>query len=313
MEFRTPIAIPKSDFLLTHKSPILLLGSCFTENIGNYLRQFQFKAAVNPFGVIYNPISIFNSIKIISENKLYDSNKLNVHNALYFSYDFHGSFSSVDKEETLLMINNSIRNAHTHLHTSEVIVFTLGSAYVYEHKEMGRVVANCHKLPGHVFNKRLLTIEEIVKAYSSITNLFSGKQVIFTVSPVRHWRDGAMENQRSKSILIEAVHQLISLNSNTHYFPAYEIMMDELRDYRFYEEDMLHPNKVAVKYIWKRFGATYFEENTVHINQRIDKINNLLQHRIKHPNTKEQRDFLAFTAKSIETFKRDYPEIETNF
>lgn len=313
MDFRTTFDIPKSDFLLKHNRSILLLGSCFTENIGNYLRQFQFKAFSNPFGIIYNPISIFNSIKIIAEKKSYTEESLVRKNELFFSFDFHGSFSSVQKEETLLTINNAVQNANAHLFSSEIIIITFGSAYVYEHKETNRVVANCHKLPGNTFNKRLLSVGDIVKEYTTIAGLLQGKQVIFTVSPVRHWRDGAMENQRSKSILIEAVHQLISLHPNIHYFPAYEIMMDELRDYRFYEEDMLHPNKVAIKYIWKRFGDTYFEENTVQINKRIEKINLLLQHRIKHPNTQEQRDFMVFTEKGIAAFKHDYPELETDF
>ncbi|HUM52584.1 MAG TPA: GSCFA domain-containing protein, partial [Chitinophagales bacterium] len=192
-------------------------------------------------------------------------------------------------------------------------VITLGTSFVYEFVEEQKIVANCHKIPNTKFTKRLLKIEEIVGAFDSIQSSLKDKIIILTVSPVRHWRDGAVENQRSKSILIESIHQIIVQHSNCFYFPAYEIMMDELRDYRFYEKDMLHPNSVAVEYIWQRFSETYFSAFTQTLNQQIAKINLLLQHRIKHENTNEQKQFELLVKNSIEKFKLENPDLKLNF
>lgn len=313
MDFRTTIPIPKADFSITHQDGIMLMGSCFTENIGHYLKQHQFRVNMNPFGIIYNPISLFNNLENIIQQKVYTEQDLLPYRDLYLSPDHHGSFSGTNVATVLAHINTTIQQANEAFRTSRYIIFTLGTAMVYEHKALGRVVANCHKLPGQTFHKRLLTIDAIKSAFQPLRVHLKNKKVLFTVSPVRHWRDGAVENTRSKSILIESIHQIISENDFFGYFPAYELMMDELRDYRFYEEDMLHPNATAIKYIWERFGNTYFDTDTQHLNTQIGKIRQLLNHRIKHAATKEQKEFEAHVQKTITDFRKNYPTLETDF
>ena len=313
MEFSTKVNISKSTFSITHQDSILLLGSCFTENIGNYLKNYQFKSTLNPFGIIYNPVSIFNGLNRITEKKLYIENDLLEHHELFISLDHHGIFSGTDKDKVLENMNAEIENAHEVFNHSKFIIITLGTSFVYHHLQQDKIVANCHKIPNKEFEKRLLTIEEITSSFNEIASKLKDKTILFTVSPVRHWRDGAVENQRSKSILIESIHQLISENDNCFYFPAYEIMMDELRDYRFYTEDMLHPNQVAIKYIWQRFTETYFDDETNLINQKIEKINLLLQHRIKNAHTKSQQDFEQKIKDSIVAFKKMFPTMDVAF
>lgn len=313
MDFTTKVNIPKSSFVVTHNDRLLLLGSCFTENIGNYLNRFQFKTVINPFGIIYNPISIFNSLEKVINKNLYQEHNLIQHQDLFISLEHHGAFSGLDKMQVLKNINESIENAHSIFNASEYIIITLGTSFVYHHLAENKIVANCHKIPNKEFEKRLLTIDEIINSFNAIKDKLQNKKILFTVSPVRHWRDGAVENQRSKSILIESIHQVISKNKNCFYFPAYEIMMDELRDYRYYNEDMLHPNAVAVKYIWKRFSETYFNEQTNLVNKKIEKINLLLQHRTKNENTEEDKKFALQKLKAIQEFKKEFPDVEVSF
>ena len=313
MNFFTKINIQVSSFQITHKDKLLLMGSCFTENIGNQLKQYQFPGNINPFGIIYHPVSIFGNLKKVMDKNVYTENELLQHNELYLSLDHHGQFSGTDKNEVLTNINTTIEKAHADFNSAKFVIITLGTAFVYKHLAQDRVVANCHKIPGTAFEKRLLTIDEIKAAFNVVKTQLKDKTVLFTVSPVRHWRDGAVENQRSKSILIESIHQLIAENSNCFYFPAYELMMDELRDYRFYAEDMLHPNAVAVKYIWQRFAETYFSEQTQQINAQLEKIHLLLQHRIKNADTQAQATFEQKIQTTIAEFKSKYPDIELGF
>ena len=313
MEFSTKITITPSSNLILHQHNLWLIGSCFTENIGNLLKQHQFQTYQNSHGIIYNPISIFKAINEVDNNKKYAEKDLLQNNELYVSLNHHGKFSGLEINTVLSAINNEIEIANTHFKKSDFVVITLGTSFVYEFVEEQKIVANCHKIPNTKFTKRLLKIEEIVGAFDSIQSSLKDKIIILTVSPVRHWRDGAVENQRSKSILIESIHQIIVQHSNCFYFPAYEIMMDELRDYRFYEKDMLHPNSVAVEYIWQRFSETYFSAFTQTLNQQIAKINLLLQHRIKHENTNEQKQFELLVKNSIEKFKLENPDLKLNF
>ncbi len=310
MEFSTKVDIPSPSFRISHADKMLMLGSCFTENTGAYLHQYKFKININPFGILYNPVSLFNSINRIANREFYNEGELLYRNELYLSLDHHGRFSGHDKKQVVENINKEIEDANTLFKDSRFVFITPGTSFVYRHIEEDRIVANCHKIPNSSFEKKLLELEEIVSAFDKIHLLLKDKTVVFTVSPVRHWRDGAVENQRSKSILIESIHRIISKYSNCHYFPAYEIVMDELRDYRFYAEDMLHPNATAVKYIWERFGETYFSNETMRINKEIEKINLLLQHRVKNKNTAEEKLFLDHIKKTIEAFKKDHPDID---
>jgi hypothetical protein len=310
MEFRKTIQISKPSFQITHQDGILLMGSCFTENIGERLKYYGFNVIINPFGIIYNPVSIFRNLGSITRRKHYTENDLLMRNELHISLDHHGKYSDTDKERLLNAINSEIELTNKSLSACKCIIFTLGTSFVYHHMGTGRIAANCHKLPNTRFERHLLSINEIKTAFVSIKSDLNDKIILFTVSPVRHWKDGAVQNQRSKSILIESIHEIIEENDNCYYFPAYEIMMDELRDYRFYDEDMLHPNKTAVNYIWERFSQTYFEETTQEILTKIHKLRLMLQHRIKHSNTAEQEDFEKQKRFQIESFRKSHPDIK---
>lgn len=314
MEFSTKVNIAKPAFSISHQDKILMTGSCFTENIGLFLQYYGFKVNRNPFGIIYNPISIFNGLNNIINPKEYLSEDLTKgNNNLFFSYDHHGSFSHNDKESALKKINEQINDANIFFKNTKFVFITLGTSFVYHHIKQNRIVANCHKVPGTEFEKRLLTINDIISSYNIIKPKLKDKIILFTVSPVRHWRDGAVENQRSKSILHESIHQIISQNQNCFYFPAYEIMMDELRDYRYYTEDMLHPNTVAVKYIWQQFSETYFNDKTQEINKIITKGRLMHEHRVKHVETEVENNFEKHKLEFRNEFKTKFPDIEIDF
>ncbi|MFN8237462.1 MAG: GSCFA domain-containing protein [Chitinophagales bacterium] len=313
MEFRKVIPISKSSFFIHHRDEIILMGSCFTENIGEKLRYYGFNITKNPFGIIYNPVSIFQNLDSIIQRKKYTTSDLMKRNDLYISLDHHGSYSDTDQERLLHTINSEVEHAYNRFTSSNYIMFTLGTSFIYRHTASGNIAANCHKLPNTQFEKKLLTTDEIKSAFRHIKPHLAGKTIIFTVSPVRHWRDGAVQNQRSKSILIESIHQIIEENDNCFYFPAYEIMMDELRDYRFYDEDMLHPNQTAVNYIWERFCQTYFDAPTQEIIEKIHKLRLMVQHRIKHSNTAEQAAFEQQKDLQIAAFQIDFPAIRIDF
>ncbi len=313
MEFRKIIQISASPFQINHQDELMLMGSCFTENIGGKLTYYGFNSVSNPFGIIYNPVSIFHNLSSAIQSKKYIESDLLMRNDLYISLDHHGKYADTDKGRLLHTINSGMEQVHQCFTTAKYIVFSPGTSFVYQHKASGKIAANCHKLPNSHFEKKLLTIDEIKAAFNTIKPHLADKTVIFTVSPVRHWRDGAVQNQRSKSILIESIHQIIAENDNCSYFPSYEIMMDELRDYRFYEEDMLHPNKTAVNYIWERFCQTYFDELTMEILDQIHKLQLMIQHRIKHSNTAEREEFENQKQLQIAAFKKNYPAINIDF
>lgn len=313
MELLTKIKLPASNLNIVHEDGIALFGSCFSDNIGNKLLNAGFDTMINPFGIIYNPISIFKSIEQIFKNELARENDLILYKAIYHSLAHHGQFANVDKKELLQTINQQIKFANTKLIGAKFVIFTLGTSSVYTYTATNTIVANCHKLPQHFFEKRFLSIEEIKTSFNAIAPLLKDKTILFTVSPVRHWRDGAIQNQRSKSILIESIHQLIAENKNCHYFPSYEIMMDELRDYRFYAADMLHPNEIAVNYIWEKFATSFFSEHTVSILNYIEKGRLLFNHRVMNNNSAENELFENKKEEFKTQFTTKYPAIKLDF
>ncbi|MFC2087667.1 GSCFA domain-containing protein, partial [Bacteroidota bacterium] len=245
-KFRTEVDISPHTEKLDYNHYSFLIGSCFTQNIGSILMECGFNTLVNPYGVLYNPYSIYKSFEFILGNHHFHKDDLIYHNEQWLSLHHHTSFSDDTKEACLKKINNATTTAHEFLNKSRFIVITFGTSWIYEWKETGEIVSNCHKIPAVKFNRRRLSTHEIIKLYDKLLNRlnqnFPDIQFIFTISPVRHWKDGAIENQISKSILFVSVHELLERFENCSYFPAYEIVMDDLRDYRFYNEDMLHPN-----------------------------------------------------------------------
>jgi hypothetical protein len=295
MNFQTPVKLNNYPFSISHKDAVMSIGSCFSENIGMHLQQAGFSANVNPFGILFNPISIANAIERIINNKHFSAEELVQHNGLWHSFQHHGKFHAATADELLHSINTEIDEAHQFLKRAKVLMITLGSAWVYSYNATGEVVANCHKLPNHQFTKRLLHVNEVAQELKTCLDALAKfnpqLNVVFTVSPVRYWKDGAHENSLSKSVLHLAISEVLSM-PQTHYFPAYELVIDELRDYRFYKEDMLHPNDVAVKYVCQKFQTSFFSEATQQLANRVERFRLMQQHRPIKKNSEEEKVFL---------------------
>lgn len=312
--FRTPIKISPSREKIRYSDGLLFLGSCFTGYIGSRLLDLHFNASINPSGVLFNPSSIALTLRRIHSGELYHENELGFYRDLWFSYDHHTSFSHPDKAACLEKINREAGKAHLHLGQSRFLIVTFGTAWVYRLTETGKIVANCHKWPASHFERILLRPEEIIKDFTGLILELRKEhpelQVIFTVSPVRHLGDGMQENQLSKSILILAANELASCMKSCHYFPAFEIMMDDLRDYRFYEPDLVHPNQLAIDYIWNAFTETFMDTETIAITREVDKLRKASLHRPLHPGGKEYRIFCEAQLKHMASLKKHYPFLD---
>lgn len=312
--FRTLVKIGPSRDKIRYTDGLLLLGSCFTGYIGSRLLELHFNAMVNPSGVLFNPSSIARTIRRIHAGELYHENELGFCRDLWFSFDHHTSFSHPDKATCLEMINREAGKAHLQLGQSRFLFVTFGTAWVFRLLETGKIVTNCHKRPASHFERILLSPEEIMLEYkeliSELRQAHPDLQVIFTVSPVRHLGDGMQENQLSKSILILAANELASSMESCHYFPAYEIMMDDLRDYRFYEPDMVHPNQLAIGYIWKVFTGIFMDKETVTAAEEVDKLRKAFIHKPLHPEGKEYRLFCESQLKKLAGLKELYPFLD---
>ena len=312
-KFRTEIEITESENKFTYKDKLFFIGSCFTENIGNVLHELKFNTEVNPFGVLYNPLSVKNSLEILLRQKEFTEKDLQHNNDLWFSFYHHSSFSDVDKQQCLDKINSKIKTASKHLKECDYLFITFGTSLVYQLKNSGNVVSNCHKLPAKEFKRSMLASCEIYDEYAMLINQLKSInpdiKIILTVSPVRHLKDGAVQNQLSKATLLIAIHQLIEFYENIFYFPAYEIVMDDLRDYRFYGDDMTHPNNMAIKYIWEKFKETYIEKGEFELMKQIQDIVQASNHRPFNTNTETHKKFITNYKNKIEILKRENPEM----
>ena len=295
MDFRTQIEIKKSDIDIDYDSNILFIGSCFSNNIGLILKDNKFNTLINPFGVVYNPISIYNSLNFLISNKLFTDKDLFFDGNLYNSFYHHSSFSNTNKENCLNHINTNINKAHKYLQQTNFLFITFGTSWVYEHFETNKIVSNCHKLPAKEFKRYRLTVAEITTLYNKLIQKLKTinptLKIIFTVSPIRHWKDGAHQNQLSKATLHLAIDEIINSTNNCFYFPSYEIIMDDLRDYRFYASDMLHINEIGVNYIWEKFSDTYFTDKTKNYKNQINKIIAAKNHKPFNPKSIEYQKF----------------------
>ncbi|WP_426276820.1 GSCFA domain-containing protein [Chryseobacterium sp. S-02] len=284
MKFRTEVEIKESKKKIEIEDKIFSIGSCFASEMSDLFQQGQLQAINNPFGTIFNPFSIHNAIKRLHDAGFYQEEELITFNDEFISLDHHTSFDTRYIHQTLDKINTKIEEGNSFLQDSNWIIITYGSSFIYEFIPKQKLVANCHKIPQKFFEKRLLSHQELTDSiYNTILNLTDickeDVQVLFTVSPVRHTKDGMIENQLSKSKLITAIHEVIPQFENCYYLPIYEIVMDDLRDYRFYKEDMIHPNNQAVNYIFEKFGSAYFSEQTKDFIKENFKINKALEHR----------------------------------
>lgn len=306
MNFKLEFDINPPKTKINIRDKMLMLGSCFAENIGDRLSDHKFNLMTNPNGILFNPVSIIQSLQSYAEGVLCNEEDLFYHDELWRSWNHHGCFSDSEKTKTLEKINASQRHAIQYYKNAKHVIITFGSAFVYELKETNRIVANCHKVPQQHFNKRLLSVDEIIAVFEQSKIAESKSQIILTVSPVRYLRDGLPENNLSKSILLQAVHQLVSMHNNVFYFPAYEIVMDELRDYRFFEEDMVHPNQLAVDYVWERFCDSMLDDETKNMLEEIKPIITAKNHRPFHPDLKSHQQFLKTNYNKVCELEKKY-------
>ena len=308
--FRTELQLKKSNFEITHPNKLLSIGSCFSENIGERLLNYKFSIMVNPYGILFNPISIAHSLQQIIDNQEFSESDIFYHNHRWQSFYHHGRFANVDKESCLSDINTSISQANQYIQHLDYLILTLGTANVFEHKQSNQIVANCHKIPNNEFERKRLSINEITTAFEPIFNQLKtinpNLKIIFTVSPVRHIRDGLVENQRSKATLLLAVDELVKRYDFVSYFPAYELVLDDLRDYRFFKEDMIHPSKLAIDYVWDYFSETYFSEKTNELNHQMDKIIQAKNHRPFDENSENHQKFIQNQIQKIYQLKKQF-------
>ena len=280
---------------IDYNSKILLLGSCFSENIGDKLNYFKFQTNQNPFGILFHPKAIENLVTNAINKKKYLPEDLIFQNERWHCFDAHSSLSSADKNELLANLNSAITTTNKKLKEATHVIITLGTSWVYRFIETDAIVVNCHKIPQKKFLKKLLSVDEITKSLKTTIALLKSVNknihILFTISPVRHLKDGFTENMQSKSHLITAIHSVINAN-NSSYFPSYEIMMDELRDYRFYAQDMMHPNKTAINYIWERFMETQISDSSKLTMQEIETIQKGISHRPFNKNSEQHQRFL---------------------
>ncbi|MCW1147339.1 GSCFA domain-containing protein [Flavobacterium lacisediminis] len=315
MQFTTKIPIQKSSFPIDYDSKILLLGSCFAENMGEKFDYFKFQTTINPFGIIFNSVSIEKLIRRSIEKRKFTENDIFFHNDLWHCFEVHSELSNSDKDIFLESLNDLISTTNKQLSDSTHIIITLGTSWVYQNIASHEIVANCHKVPQKQFTKELLSIQQIEESLESIISLVHSVnpncKFIFTVSPVRHIKDGFVENTLSKAHLIAAIHKTIILHpSLITYFPSYEIMLDELRDYRFYAEDMLHPSQTAIDYIWIQFFENYISESQFSLMNDICSIQKGLKHRPFNPNTESHQKFLHQLELKIKTIQNQHPFIK---
>lgn len=311
MEFRTQVPIQKQkDNLIDYTSKVLLIGSCFSENIGEKFEYYKFQNTVNPFGILFHPKAIATFFERVVQERFYKEEELIFHNDQWHCFDAHSSLSNSSKEELLNNLNSILKTVKAQLENTSHIIITLGTAWIYEHKEQNCPVANCHKIPQKEFHKRILSVEEVTSSLQLIQSLLvelnPDVQIIYTVSPVRHLKDGFVENQQSKAHLLSAVHETVS-NTNTAYFPSYELMMDELRDYRFYKEDMVHPNQIAVDYIWQQFYDAWFHDATQPVMKQVAIIQKGLAHKPFKPNSEQHQQFLKILNDKKNEVLKDFP------
>jgi hypothetical protein len=313
MEFRKELDVRPLKEKISIRDEIMLTGSCFSENLGVKLIQNRFNAIYNPSGIMFNPISIADSLTSYITNRSYNHAMIFRNQEWWTSWDHHTRFTHADPDELLTMINNAQHAAHEFLRKTKWLIITLGSAWVYQ-LEDGRVVANCHKVPTDKFRKKLLPFEEVLSKLDNVIHrlfLFNpGIRIMFTISPVRHLRDGFIENNRSKAVLIQAVHHLVDKFDKLYYFPSYELVIDDLRDYRFYSEDMVHPNYQATEYVWQKFLMACVDGSSLNVLAEINMINAAKAHKPFQPASEAHRHFRKKQFKALQRLKVEYPYID---
>ena len=313
MELQTRVDIKKGEPLIDYHANLILLGSCFAENIGDKLSYYKFRSSVNPFGILFHAKAIETFLFMATQQEEYAEEDIFFYNEQWHSFDAHSSLSSPDKLELLFNLNNGLINAYQRLKSATHIIITLGTSWVYRLKQLDMIVANCHKVPQKEFDKSLLSVDDNLKSLQTSVALLKSVnpkvKIIFTVSPVRHIKDGSVENTVSKSNLLSAVYNITKSHEDLDYFPSYEIMMDELRDYRFYKEDMIHPSSLAVDYIWQKFKDSWISEGSGQMMKNIEDIQKGMAHKPFNPDSEAHKSFLQKLEVKKQDISANYPHI----
>lgn len=313
MEFRRELQVRPFSEKISIRDRIMLVGSCFTDKLGNKLAHHRFATMQNPNGILFNPVSIANAVSSYVANKQYKTDDIFFKDEWWTSWEHHSIFSHADPGQLLGMINRSQEEAHAFLKQANWLILTLGSAWVYQ-LDNGNVVANCHKVPTDKFRKSLLPVEDVLSVLDNMLHrlfIFNPSlRIIFTISPVRHLRDGFVENNRSKAVLIQAVHHLVDKFDKLHYFPAYELIIDDLRDYRFYAEDMVHPNYLATDYVWQKFTEACIDDNALRFMKEIAPVNAAIAHKPFFPDSNAHRQFRKKMYDRVTALKQQYPDVD---
>ena len=314
MNFTTKVPIEKYQNPIDYNSRILSLGSCFAENMAEKFYYFKFQNSVNPFGIVFNPVSIEKLVNRIVNQIQFTENDIFFHNDLWHCYEVHSELSNANKEDFLRNLNSILSENFNLISNATHIIITYGTSWVYRNKTSNEIVANCHKVPQNQFDKEIISVEAIEKSIANTINLIQkinpNCNFIFTISPVRHIKDGFVENQRSKAHLITALQSAICDLRSAFYFPSYEIMMDELRDYRFYTDDMLHPSQLAIDYIWIKFFENYVSESEFSTMNQVCEIQRALKHRPFNPESESHKKFLDNLEAKIKTVQKLIPIIK---
>ncbi len=310
MKLQTKVEIKPFEQKIGYESRLFTIGSCFADRVGQQMSRAKLRVDVNPMGVVFNPISVCNTIERIAECRKVTAEEMTQGvgaEPAWYHFDFHSSLTTSNREQSVEQINQTIERAHQALTHSDWVVITLGTAWVYESLQSGAVVANCHKRPQREFSRRRLTVDEVVEALDKVVNgALADKHIILTVSPIRHIGDGLIENSVSKATLRLAIEALCERHQNVEYFPAYEIVIDELRDYRFYEQDMVHIAPIAVEYIWERFIETALSERAIELLPHVMQVVRASEHRAINPASESHKKFIANQLLSIEKL----PEVD---
>lgn len=314
MNLITSVEINNYTSKIDYSKKLIFIGSCFTENIGNKFKELFFSTIINPFGIIYNPGSVKETLDLILQKRVFVEDNLFYFNEQWHSFAHHGIFSGTDKDKVLKEMNDNLINAHRFLKEADFLFLTFGTAWVFELAKSGNVVSNCHKLPSDEFNRRLMSVSEIIEMYDLLFNhlkIFNPKLKVFlTISPVRHLKDGAHGNQVSKSTLMLAVDELVGKFENVEYFPAYEIVLDELRDYRFYAKNLTHLSSLAVDYIWNKIEIALFDDKTISDLKEVKKLRKSLNHKIVDEQSNQAKVFKEKIKKQINQLKQKHEFID---
>jgi len=316
MRFHLDLDTGLSPASIQHRQSLLLMGSCFTEHIGRRLGDLKFDCSSNPFGIVFNPESMLQALTRLLENKPFGESELMEQQGSWLSLDTHTSFTKPSKEELLTELNAVVAQWHMQLKTADWLMLTFGSAFYYEHQEQKRVVANCHKLPAKQFTKKMAEPVAIRDAYTELLKKLRdfnpGLRVMLTVSPVKHLRDGVVANNLSKAVLTVAAHGIVTASDHCYYFPAYELVNDDLRDYRFYEADLAHPNQQAIDYVWQKFSGSYFDPASRPLLNRLAALNNAFRHRPLQEATQAFADFKSAQLQKCLELKTEFPYLDLN-